>query len=211
MANPGHFGTNKLIDTIAELLGVEINGFVKINYKSFVDVINSVGGIDMFIEMDMYVNKESYQVDLKKGFQHLDGNNALQYVRFRSDRYGDWASWGGKELGRSGRQTDFIKIILKELTQPSNWGKIPSAIEVVMRNVQTNIPPSSIFSIVDILRNLDSESVNVIPFPGNYGSYEGKVWSKKEKKYVEQMIKIVEVDFNKLIDIGQEYFSDESE
>ena len=208
-ANPEHFGTDKLVETVSELLGVNIDGFAKINYKGFVDVIDSIGGINVDVEMDMYVDKASYQVDLKQGLQHLDGESALKYVRFRGGQYADWACWGGEELGRSGRQTDFIRIIIKELTRPSNWSKIPSAIEAVMANVQTDIPTNNIFLIASILRNLDSQSINVIPFPGGFDSCRGRVWSIRENRYVEQDIKIVEVNFNKLKQIGQEYFSDE--
>lgn len=205
IVNPRHFGTEKLIETVGDILGINIDGFIKINYKGFVDVIDSIGGMDFYVDypMDYVDSVDGYEIHLKKGFQHLDGDKALQYVRFRSGPGADWASFNGKVIGRSARQTKFIKAIMKELSKPSNWNKIPSAVEAVTSNVQTNIPTCQAFSFVEILRKLDSKSIQDIPFPGvpSYVTIQDRILG-------EFNMSIVKVDFVKLKDLGQEHFSD---
>ncbi|MEZ4813554.1 MAG: LCP family protein [Caldisericia bacterium] len=44
------FGTDMLLETVEELLGIKVHGFVKINFNGFIDVIDSIGGIDFYIE-----------------------------------------------------------------------------------------------------------------------------------------------------------------
>jgi polyisoprenyl-teichoic acid--peptidoglycan teichoic acid transferase len=205
LVNPRHFGTDKLVETVGDLLGIDIDGYVKINYKGFIDVIDSMGGIDFYVDypMDYVDSVDGYEIHLKKGLQHLDGESALQYVRFRSGPGADWASYNGKVIGRSARQTKFIKAVIKELAKPSNWNKIPSAVEAVMSNVQTNIPVGQTFSFVEILRKLDFNSIEDIPFPGvpSYVTIHDRILG-------EFNMSVVKVDFTELKDLGQEHFSD---
>ncbi len=206
--NPKHYGTPKLIETVEEIMGIKIDGHIKINFNSFIDVIDSIGGIDFYVDypMDYVDSVDGYEIHLKKGYQHLDGNLALQYVRFRGDRYADWAAWDGEVKGRSARQTKFIKGIIKELAKPSNWGKLPSAIKAVMKNIQTDIPMEEIFSFVEILRHFDSESIKDIAFPGVPG-YEPSFYYKHGER-IEFDQSVIKVDLVKLKKLGQEYFSD---
>ena len=206
--NPNHFGTSKLIETVEEIMGIKMDGYIKINFNGFIDVIDSIGGIDFYVDypMDYVDSVDGYEIHLKKGHQHLDGVQALQYVRFRGDRYADWAAWDGEVKGRSARQTKFIKGIIKELAKPSNWGKLPSAIKAVMENIQTDIPIDEVFSFAEILRHFDSESIKDIAFPGIPG-YEPSFYYKHGER-IEFDQSVIKVDLVKLKKLGQEFFSD---
>ncbi|HOO96186.1 MAG TPA: LCP family protein [Caldisericia bacterium] len=200
-----HYGTPKLIETIEELLGIKIHGYVKINYNGFINVVDTIGGIDMNVEKPMhYVDTvDGYQIHIDKGFQHLDGERALQYVRFRSDANADYAYWDGKVLGRSARQTEFIKALLNEMAKPSSWSKIPDAITATMQNVETDIPMSEIFSFVEILRRVGTGSINEIPFPAT----PDEVYDA----WLDQMISILNVNRYELSLLVQQHFIDHDE
>jgi polyisoprenyl-teichoic acid--peptidoglycan teichoic acid transferase len=201
LANPKHYKTEKLVETVEEIMGIKIHGYVKINFNGFIDVIDSIGGIDFYVESDMKVTKRDYSINLKKGFQHFDGIQALKYVRYRED-----ADWCYRNDSRSARQTKFIKGIIKELAKPSNWGKLPSAIKAVMKNIETDIPTEEIFSFAGILRHFNSESIKDILFPGTFGEAPGVRYEKGIR--IEFLQDIVEVDLVKLKKLGQEYFSE---
>ncbi|MEZ4813555.1 MAG: LCP family protein [Caldisericia bacterium] len=149
---------------------------------------------------------DGYKIDLPSGFHHLNGSMALQYVRFRSDKYADWAAWEGEVKGRSARQTKFVKAIIKEMTKPSNWGKIPTAVGVVMENVQTDLPMEEIYTFAEILRHIDTESIKDVAFSGKPG-YVPSFYYKNGQK-VDFNMSVIIPNLNELKNLGQEYFSD---
>ena len=89
--------------TVANLLQVPIHYYVLVDWRAFIDVIDLIGGVDLYVEKDMYY-EDPYAdlvIDIKHGYQHLDGKRAGEYVRFRKDELGD--------IGRVQRQQKFMK------------------------------------------------------------------------------------------------------
>ena len=76
--------------TMEEFLGIKIHRHLLIGFKEFEEIIDDIGGLDFLVEKDMYsVDKnDGFTVDLKKGFQNINGKEAIQFVRFR-DEEGD--------------------------------------------------------------------------------------------------------------------------
>jgi len=84
-------------------------------------------------------------IDLKPGMQHMDGNTALQYVRFRHDEMGD--------IGRIERQQKFAKALLAQIASPVIVTKIPSIIGEVNAAVKTDLPVSQMLSLGKIIKD----------------------------------------------------------
>ena len=76
--------------TMEEFLGIKIHRHLLIGFKEFEEIIDDIGGLDFLVEKDMYsVDKnDGFTVDLKKGFQNINGKEAIQFVRYR-DEEGD--------------------------------------------------------------------------------------------------------------------------
>ena len=118
---PGH-GTNKinaafsiggpklLTQTVENVTGVHIDGYVEIGLGGFASVVDSVGGVTLCVPRDM--NDKKAGINLKKGCQTLDGANALGYVRSRyEDPLGD--------IGRAARQRQFLGALMKKAATPA--------------------------------------------------------------------------------------------
>ena len=118
---PGH-GSNKinaayaiggaklLTQTIEQVTGVHVDGYLEIGFAGFAGVVDSLGGVDVCVPFDM--KDQDAAIDLKKGCQTLDGPTALGYVRARkSDPRGD--------IGRAERQRQFLGALLKKAATPS--------------------------------------------------------------------------------------------
>ncbi|GAA5033830.1 LCP family protein [Terrabacter aeriphilus] len=118
---PGH-GSNKinaaysiggpklLTDTVEQVTGIHVDGYVEIGLGGFANVVDSVGGVNLCVPRDMKDKKAG--IDLKKGCQNLDGGNALGYVRSRyEDPMGD--------IGRAARQRQFLGALMKKAATPS--------------------------------------------------------------------------------------------
>ena len=118
---PGH-GSNKinaaysiggpklLTNTVEQVTGIHVDGYIEIGLGGFAAVVDSVGGVDLCVPRDMKDKKAG--IDLKKGCQTLDGGNALGYVRSRyEDPLGD--------IGRAARQRQFLGALMKKAATPS--------------------------------------------------------------------------------------------
>jgi LCP family protein required for cell wall assembly len=74
-------GPALLVDTVQQITGLHVDHYVQINFNGFVDMVNAVDGVDVCLTHDAH-DKDS-GVDLSKGVHHLDGVEALEYVRQR--------------------------------------------------------------------------------------------------------------------------------
>ena len=138
-------GTQLLLRTVEEFLQIPINQFIVVDSKSFIDMMDTLGGLDLYVENDMdYEDPEAqFQIHLKKGFQHLDGNAANQYVRYCSDELGD--------VGRVQRQQRFLKAFFSEMISTDKLTKIPNCIKVANNQVMTSF---AMLDVVHLIKNL---------------------------------------------------------
>jgi LCP family protein required for cell wall assembly len=129
-------GIEMTIDTVENFLNIPVDYYVQVNMEGFKDIVNAVGGIDVN-------NQYAFELDgvtLKKGPQHLNGLQALEYARMRhQDPRGDF--------GRQDRQKEVItKVIHKgaSISTLSNYNNILTALE---DNIETNLTMDDIIGI----------------------------------------------------------------
>src|SRR5688500_1557516 len=98
-------------------IGVPIDKVLVIDYKAMQEMVNLVGGVDIFVDKDIKYNDNfgELHINLKAGKQRLNGYEAMGFVRFRHDRLGDFA--------RQDRQKQFM-LAFKEAMQQS-VGRLP--------------------------------------------------------------------------------------
>jgi LCP family protein required for cell wall assembly len=101
-------GPTCMVQTIRDLSGIEINHFVRVTFAGFVDVVDAVGGVEMCLEEA--ISDADAHIDLPEGCQELEGTDALGYVRVRKI---------DDDLGRIGRQQQFLQALAKEIASPS--------------------------------------------------------------------------------------------
>lgn len=135
------FGQEDLVkQSLAPLLKVPIDYTFVINMPGFEKIVDAVGGVDINVDAnldydDPYDTPPTH-IHLTKGQQHLDGHDALGYVRFRHDSQSDW--------GRMQRQQNFLRALLKASLQSRNLLRLPSLINTAMDNVRTDMSPSQL-------------------------------------------------------------------
>lgn len=95
---------------VEEITGLQIDYMAVIDVSGFADVIDVIGGVDFDVPQRMYYTDKAQDlyIDLQKGPQHLDGEHAMQLVRFRKYVYGD--------LQRIQVQHDFIVELYKKIS-----------------------------------------------------------------------------------------------
>lgn len=118
---------------VESLLGAKIHYTVHLRYTNFIQVVDALGGVPLYVDKAMHYQDQAggVNIQLEPGYQLLDGRQALDYVRFRQDRDGD--------LGRIRRQQNFMKAFVSQLIRFSQLPRTVRAFFIVMKQVETNL------------------------------------------------------------------------
>jgi len=194
VAIPGHKGSEKIthaffyggselaIRTVEDLLEIHINHCVVIDWQAFIKTIDLLGGVDLYVENNMryedpYAN---LVINLTKGYQHLDGNQAGQYVRFRSDELGD--------IGRVQRQQRFLKAVAEQALQFSTIWKLPTFFREMDQYVTTDITGFKIVKLANHLKKFRSGNLSAEMLPGNFATIDGLSYWVHNKEQTKLMV-----------------------
>ncbi|WP_036720062.1 LCP family protein [Paenibacillus harenae] len=132
-----------VMQTVGDLLGLDIQYYVYTDFEGFKALIDTIGGIYFDVEKDMHYTDNAdgnrYDIDLEKGYQLLDGDKALQYVRFRHDAMSDFT--------RTERQRNFLQAVAKELQSTWNIIRMKKILESVEPYVEMNISVSDMLKL----------------------------------------------------------------
>lgn len=142
--------------TVEDFLDVHIDYYVKTNFQGFVNIIDILGGVTLNVEKRMYYPDEN--IDLQPGLQNLNGDDALAYVRFRSDGLGD--------IGRVGRQQKFLSVLADHVKSFATIPKIPSLIKQINTHVKTDMSTKDILYYASKFITIDPSSIQTYMVPG---------------------------------------------
>jgi len=154
-------GAPLAMQTIGNLLGLEIQYYVYANFEGFKALVDAIGGVYYTVEKDMKytdnADKNRYDIDLKAGYQLLDGDKALQYVRFRHDAMSDYT--------RTERQRNFLMTVAKELQSTWNIIRMKEIIDSVSPYITTNISVNDMLKLGKLGLGLQiGDSSQIPPF-----------------------------------------------
>lgn len=139
-------GPNLAMKTIGNMLGLDIQYYVYTDFEGFKSLVDAIDGIDFYVEKNMnYVDNADgnrYDIHLKKGQQHLDGEKALMYVRFRHDAMSDFT--------RTERQRNFLAAVAKELQTPESILNMKSILDSIQPYVESNLKSMDIFKLAQL-------------------------------------------------------------
>jgi len=155
-------------DTVARLLGQPIDYYVMTNYEGFKEIVDILGGVTIDVEKDMYHYDPQeggrYTINLKKGVQRLNGEQALMYVRYRGDPLGD--------IARVQRQQKFLMALADEILKPATIIKLPRLIPAIKRCVETDMPLTKMLALARMARNVDDVQIVAATLPGFLSDYD---------------------------------------
>lgn len=153
------YGPNTAMKAVSDLLGIPIQYYVYTDFQGFIKLVDSIGGVDFYVEKDMSysskADKHEYDIDLKEGMQHLDGNAALQYVRFRYDKLGDYT--------RTERQREFLKAVAKKMQSTTSIMKLPDILKSVSPYIDTNLDVDDMWKLANVAYKSEMTATEQIP------------------------------------------------
>ncbi|NLY43974.1 MAG: LCP family protein [Clostridiaceae bacterium] len=178
----------ELFKAIKNLLGVEVDKYILLNYKGFRELIDEIGGVKIYVPINMDYDDpvQGLSIKLKKGEQVLDGAKAEQFVRFRQNN--DGTGYPEGDLGRVKAQQQFINAVIEKVFSMRNIFKIPRLVSVIVQNVKTNFTIQEIWKYVDDALQLDRNKINMFILPGE-GLYIGDIsYFIHDKEETEKLI-----------------------
>lgn len=166
--------------TVSDLLGgVQIDRYVRINVQGVEKLVNALGGVRVYVPKDMKYTDESQHlyINLKQGEQHLNGNQALQFLRFRYDAAGD--------IGRVQRQQILMRALMEQTLNPTTVTRIPQILSVIQENVDTNLSVEELVALVGFAAQMQRSDVQMLMLPGDFsspGEYTASYWLPSDRR-----------------------------
>jgi LCP family protein required for cell wall assembly len=194
-----HGGPALSAQTTSELLnGVAIDRYIRINVQGVEKLVDALGGVTVFVPKDMRYQDDSQHlyINLKAGEQRLNGAQALQFLRFRYDEYGD--------IGRVQRQQTLMRAIKEQALSPATLLRLPKILSVVRENLDTNLSVEEIAALIGFSTQVERDQVQMMMVPGEFGdlgSYGGvSYWVPHENAIARMMAQHFDVGVSEALD-----------
>lgn len=152
---------------IVDMLGIPIDFFVTVDVEGFVELIDSIGGVDFNVPIHMSYDDplQGLSIHYEPGLQHLTGQQALEVCRLRYNQDGTLA-YPDYDIGRTNTQRDLLLAVAQKVLKHPE--KIASYIEIWLKYVTTNLSFSNILWFAESALDLDiSTGVKTTALPGN--------------------------------------------
>lgn len=156
-------------EVVSELLGVPVPYHVVVDFNGFKEIVDIMGGVTIDVESRMYYRdpQESppFVIDLQPGEQRLDGDKAMQYVRYRGD--------GLADITRTQRQQKFLMALADEMLSPKVILKLPKLVPELNKNIDTNLGLKDMVKWAGMAKNLNNLQMVSGTLPGTFWDSAG--------------------------------------
>ncbi|MBM7551445.1 LCP family protein [Thalassobacillus pellis] len=143
-------GIDATVKTVEKLFDIPVDYYVRVNFNSFTEIVNALGGIKYNVPYDLTEqNSEDTAgaIELEKGYQRLNGEEALALARTR--QY-------DSDLARGQRQMNLLKAIIEKAKKPGAISDYAEIIDSISENMKTNLTFEEMVAFKDYFLNKDS-------------------------------------------------------
>ncbi|MEI4803338.1 MULTISPECIES: LCP family protein [unclassified Bacillus (in: firmicutes)] len=175
-------GVDSTINTVERFLDVPVDYYVKFNFKSFIKIVDSLGGIDVdvpvtFTEQDS--KDQQGAIHLEKGRQHLNGEQALALARTRHI---------DSDYMRGQRQQLVLEAIAQKALSVNSINKLGDLLDAVDHDIKTNLTFDDMMAITK--NSMDSRlKIDKLQVKGQDKYIDGKYFYVPEEKSVQDITK----------------------
>ncbi len=167
--------------------GIPIDYYLCVDTAGFRDVIDAIGGVDMEVPRDMYYSDpaQGLYINLKAGMQHLDGEQAEQFVRYRK-------GYAEGDIGRLDAQKLFLAAVARQLQESMDIGTLVDVAQTTLQYMTTDLTIAQAAFFAKEAYGVHREDISFITMPGQ------ATWSGSMSVYVLLKQNLVEVINNGL-------------
>ena len=173
--------------TVSNLLDdVAIDRYIRINVLGVGKLIDALGGVTVYVPKDMKYQDDSQHlyINLKKGKQHLDGDKALQLLRFRHDNKGD--------IGRIQRQQMVMRALIDQSLNPATLGRLPHILNVVQSHLDTNLTLEELLALASFGVRTNRSNMEMLMLPGRFSQkseFNASYWIPNKDRISNLMVR----------------------
>ncbi len=172
-------GISELSKEVSNLVGFPLDYYITVDIKAFKALVDAVGGVDFDVPIDMDYDDptQDLHIHYKAGVQPLDGQQALEVVRFRKNN--DGTGYSDSDVGRTHTQQKLLTAIARKVASWSGLSKFNRFVDIFSQYVKTDLSGTDItyFATQAVKVNLDHD-LNTATLPCGSGSvdYHGVSW-----------------------------------
>lgn len=181
-------GVKELKAELKGLLGFQVDRYAIVGIQGMAELIDAIDGVyvDVPVDMDYDDPSQDLDINIKAGYQLLDGENAVDFARYRS-------GYANADIGRIAAQQRLVSAVVKKLISPSTIPKIPSLVSIVMKNVESDFTIGEMISLSVAGLSVDPETIEMFTLPGYDETLRGQSYWVP---YENQLLKIINSNFN---------------
>ena len=162
LTHAGIYGVETSAKTIEDILDIDINYYVKVNYNALIKLVDALDGVDVYSEYDFHSSEFNYK--FVKGYNHVNGKMALDFCRTR------YAFTNGDRV-RGENQQRMIQAIITKANSPKILVKYSDFLEALEGTFTTNISTEKIMSLINMqLDKMPDWEISAISLNGKDGS-----------------------------------------
>ncbi|MBQ8207667.1 MAG: LCP family protein [Clostridia bacterium] len=162
-------GIDSFIDTVHDLVGLPIDRYAVVSLEEFPSVIDIIDGVNFNVPCDMVYddNKGGLHINIAEGVQHLDGEKALQVLRF--DKY------EGTANSRLKTTVSFARAVMNKMTDPKYITKAAALFKEAEKMIVTDFTAADLSSNLDLIFSYPDFTAVSLELPGTYSTIDGRL------------------------------------
>lgn len=154
-----HMGGPSLSEqTVQENFGIPSDKYIALDFDGFVKAIDVLGGVDLQVDkkMDYDDNWGHLHIHLKPGFQHLNGTQAMGFVRFRHS---------DSDLVRTQRQQTLLAALKAKLRRPQTLAQIGPLLDTIDKHVNSDLSSDQKVALARFVHDTPREQISMATLP----------------------------------------------
>jgi LCP family protein required for cell wall assembly len=171
------------IRTVQNFFGVDLNHYMEVDFEGFKELVDTLGGIDINVKKGIDDRSSGYSMHIPQGRQRMNGDQALNYVRYRH---------GDSDFNRAERQQEFLRALAANTLQARTVLKLPKLIDILHRNVSTDMSKSEMIELGTFLRQLPKNRIESITVTGECKDIEGISYVEADPEFLMELMERVD-------------------
>jgi len=178
-------GPELAMDTVSNLFGVDVHYYFRVDYEGFKKFVDNLGGVRVYVPMDMEYHDPyddpPLHISLKKGWQTLNGEKAIQFVRYRK-------GYQNGDIGRVEAQQAFMNAVIDEVLSAGTILRLPKMAQALSSHLGTNMSPSEMAKYAFEAAGINGEDIKMHRLTGEAKYVEGISYFIYDKQKTKEMI-----------------------
>jgi len=171
-------GPERTVATVNEFLGTSANHYLVLNIDSTKKMVDALGGVDVDVEHPMHYHDKwgHLSIDLQPGPQHLGGDDAVGFARYRHPDAGKRPTPEDGDERRMYRQHLLLRAMVDKAKSFANVTQAPHLADVAMGTIRTDLTRTQILDIAAIFKGVQQDDIRTASIPGDDFRGPGGAW-----------------------------------